>query len=221
MGRILIILIMFLPQLLTAGKNSLSQNSSLIEVGIRGHLPIFGPFLRNSGFFKDMGVVKNSDTGGDFLGLCLTLGVNFTKNLNFEFRGGRALNRLPRLDDDGYTTVFESVLKWFGENRKLYGAISFGASRYDMSFRSLLPTTSFGVASKDKWKELIGIGFGVSLWKNLYLEMLYQFPLGDKVLYEEYWLGPNANELLKVRSIALEFFIKMSIGYSWVIVRRN
>jgi len=51
--------------------------------------------------------------------------------------------------------------------------------------------------------------------------MLYQFPLGDKVLYEEYWLGPNANEPLKVRGIALEFFIKMSIGYSWVIVRRN
>lgn len=223
MGRILIILIMFLPQLVTAlGEDSLSQSSSsLIEVGIRGHLPILGPFLKNSGFFKEMGGVKSLYTGGDFLGLYLTLGVNFTKNLNFEFRGGRALNRLPRLDDDGYTTAFESVLKRFSRNRKLYGAISFGASRYDMSFRSLLPTTSFGVVSKDRWKELIGIGFGVSLWKNLYLEMLCQFPLGDKVLYEEYWLSPNSNEPLKVRSIVLELFIKMSIGYSWGIVRRD
>ncbi|MEN3039838.1 MAG: hypothetical protein ABDI07_11960, partial [Candidatus Kryptonium sp.] len=69
-------------------------------------------------------------------------------------------------------------------------------------------------------KNLLGIGFGVKIWKNLYYEILFHSTLGNMIITEEeenelYGASPYEN-----RTTRLLFFVRTSLGYSFEVLKR-
>ncbi len=219
-----LILLFLLPQLaLSQQKDNLSPK--LIELGFRMNMPFVAMnyHICDAKLYKQPYRQKTMEltnewieAGYDVLGLYFSAGVNFTKNWQLEFRYGKLFNQYrPPASGLGWTTVVGFILKRYSSNRKFYWAIL----TYVNNFYVVMSGTRslYGLVGKDKWKELPGVGFGIKIWKGLYLEASLHGVIGDKSLYETVEDKALYDEHKKVRLIG---FGSVNIGYSLGVLKR-
>lgn len=67
-----------------------------------------------------------------------------------------------------------------------------------------------------------GAGFGVRIWKGLYYEVLFHFPLGDNLISTktepDFEFGGKPP--IEYREERLVSFIRINLGYSFGVLRR-
>ncbi|CUS96695.1 hypothetical protein [Candidatus Kryptobacter tengchongensis] len=159
-------------------QNLKTQNAHSLEVGFRVNLPYIAMNYEiaelKSYDKKDMKLLaKVFKSYQDVIGLHPTLSVNFMRDLNFECKFGIVMTNL---DPTGFVlkTSGGFTLRKFTRDRKFYGAISAELGNYDLGQSVYHPA---------EWSmKLIGAGFGVRIWKSLYYEVLFHFPLGDNLI---------------------------------------
>lgn len=219
------ILLLLLPQLALAQQRD-DLSPKLFELGFRMNVPFVAMNYyiysaeKSDRFYYQSKTVEETNkqikAGYDITGLYFTAGVNFTKNWQFEFRYGKAISsQRPRAYLDGLTTIAGLILKRYTASRKFYWTLS-------MYFNSLELWDRYysSQRSKDRWKELLGVGFGAKIGKELYLEASLHGVIGDKSVYETRAcvipiVGPYHEYKEKLKIIG---FGSINIGYSFGIL---
>ncbi|MDW8108077.1 MAG: hypothetical protein RMJ81_00300 [Candidatus Kryptonium sp.] len=201
------------------------KKTSYLDVGFKVNLPYV---FMNYAIYEadvygrpDVGHrCKSHHFGVDLFGLHLTLNYNFSRDLSLEGRAGLALRDAPiELNfETGFNLNYGLVLKKFIGGRNFYGAISFESGDY---IPSVNPNFYWDRILLQPSKNLIGIGFGVRIWRNLFYEILFHRTLGNMTIFEERENQLYGTPPYESRNTKLLFFVRTSLGYSFEVLKRQ
>lgn len=221
-GMILILLLCFsVSQGLFSQSLEIKDQSKgiLAEIGINMNLPT----IASKYIFEDVKIYRLGDMdliahkvkwGGDFLGLYLSLGVNFSNKAGVEFKYGGALNEFS-YTELGWTEGFELTLKKFTNGGKFYWFVGFERNKYELGGSDSIIWSSYVVYPKGRWRNFVGGGFGVKLLSGIRYEFSVKFPLGDKDFYEKY-VPALPPEVVRVKLLPL---LNINVGYSFGVMK--
>lgn len=194
----------------------INRTNTPFSVGLKVHVPYL---LQNNLIFEvssydtsnNNTYVNSIETGAEFFGIYLTLGFDITNNITIEALGGIKGNKFPYASS-GITNSFGSSLKYYFNNQKsFYGLATLLVEKFMPSLPLDKPGISNSKLIDDGFKKFIGLGAGILIWNNLFIEISYMFAMGGKYTYEVtyYFLSP---EIRKVTSIGS---LNINLNYHW------
>lgn len=208
MQKILYLVITFSLNNFLFGQDSVKAQNIFqnFEVGLGCSLP----YQKFSLVKTEIGNSTYDQVGFYVLGLNLTGGIKFYKDLCLELRGTFSILNFPE-GGDGPASNLAIILKKHYCQTGYYWLVNLEAKKIDIRTKS--GPYNIQIRTNDPWKEFVGLGFGVKIKENAFYEFILQFPLGDKFLYGNNEFNANNNQWTLKKVYLGSYEISMSFQY--------